>query len=103
MQSQRQLEIVSGRLNHIERDELVELHSKDARELGIVEGDKVEVRTPTGRLQGIAAVTSGGSRGVVSSTGLFGQLAVELQASEEPEPMSRVAGLVVSPAAVAKI
>ena len=103
LQSQRQLEIVSGRLNHIERDELVELHSKDARELGIVEGDKVEVRTPTGRLQGIAAVTSGGSRGVVSSTGLFGQLAVELQASEEPEPMSRVAGLVVSPAAVAKI
>ena len=103
LQSQRKLEVVNGLLNTIVRDELVELHSDDASELGIAEGDEVEVRTPMRRLRGRAAITDGAHRGVVSSTGLFGQLAVELEASEEPDPMSRVEGLVVTPAAVAKI
>ena len=102
LQSQRELEVVKDRLNRINRDELVELNPEDAGGLGIEEGDPVEIRTPHRRFQGKAAIREGTQRGIVSSTGLFGQLAVELEASEEPDPMSRVPGLVITPAAVVK-
>ena len=39
LQSERELEVVPGRLNGIARDELVELSSEDAARLGITEGD----------------------------------------------------------------
>jgi len=103
LQSERELEVVPGRLNGIARDELVELSSEDAARLGITEGDGVEVRINSHRLLGKATIPAGALIGVVSSTGLFGQLAVELQASEDPHPMSSVLGLRITPAAVAKI
>ena len=100
LQSQRELEIVNGRANSIRREEIVEISSSDARTLGIGEGDPVEVRTSWGTLHGRSTIREDLQRGVVSSTALFGQLAVELQASEEPDPMSRVPGLDITPAAV---
>jgi hypothetical protein len=41
--------------------------------------------------------------GVISVTTLFGQLAVDLQASEEKDPMSRAPGLEVLPARISKV
>jgi hypothetical protein len=41
--------------------------------------------------------------GVISVTTLFGQLAVDLQASEERDPMSRAPGLEVLPARISKV
>ena len=103
LQSQREIEVVKGRSNHIERDELVELSPEDAGNLGIEEGDPVEVKTLSRTFQGKAAIKEAAQRGVVSSTSLFGQMAVELEASDEPDPMSGVSGLVITPAAVAKV
>ena len=102
LQSQREIQIVTGRANRIERDELVELSSEDAASLNISEGDRVEVRTPQGSFVGTASLKEGAASGLVSSTRLFGQLAEELKAGEEPDPMSGVPGLVIAPARVAK-
>ena len=102
LQAQREMEVVKGRVNEIRRDELVELNPEDAGDLGIEDGDPVEVRTPRLRFVGKASIREGAQKGVVASTGLFGQLAVELQASEEHDPMSRVPGLVTVPAMAAK-
>ena len=102
LQSEREMEVVSGRVNRIKRDELVELSPEDAESLVVENGDPVEVRTPRHRFLGKAAIREGALRGVVSSTGLFGQLAVELELSEEPDPMSGLAGLVITPATVVK-
>ena len=102
LQSERKMEVVKGRLNRIERDELVELNPEDAAALGIEEGDPVEVRTPFQHFWGRSAVKEGAPRGIVSSTSLFGQLAVELEASEDPDPMSRAPGLTITLAKVTR-
>ncbi len=102
LQSEREIEVVRGQLNRIKRNELVEMNPEDAGTLGIAEGDPVEVLTPALSFQGRATIREAAQRGIVSSTGLFGQLAVELQASQEPDPMSGVPGLVIAPAAVKK-
>ena len=103
LQSQRELEVVTGTVNTLHREELVEISSDDAGTLGIEEGDQVEVRTASGLLQGRSTIREDLQPGIVSSTFLFGQLAVELQASEEPDPMSRVPGLNITPAALTKV
>jgi hypothetical protein len=41
--------------------------------------------------------------GVVAVTALFGQLAVDLQTSEELDPMSKVPGLDILPARLSKV
>jgi hypothetical protein len=46
----------------------------------------------------VAAVEDSIPRGMVAATFLFGQLAVELQSSQEMNPMSRVPGLDILPA-----
>ena len=103
LQSDREMEVVKGKLNHIKRDEVVEIHPENARELGIEEGDLVAVSTRESRFQGRVQVVPNAQRGVVSSTSLFGQLAVELQASEAPDPMVRVPGLPITPARVDRV
>ena len=102
LQSQREIEVVQGRQNRIKRDELVELSPEDAEILGIREGEAVEVEIPFHRILGKAAVREGIQKGLVACTGLFGELAVELETAEEPDVMSRVPGLVITRARVVK-
>ena len=87
-------------MNRIRRDELVELHPESAAALGMSDGDKVTVVSETERWAGVVRVTEAVPPGAVSMTTLFGELAVALQASEEPDPMARVPGLVVRPVRV---
>ncbi|MFQ6028361.1 MAG: molybdopterin oxidoreductase family protein, partial [Dehalococcoidia bacterium] len=103
LQRDRTMQIVAGKLNRISRDELVQLNPVDASSWAISEGDTVEVQTPRGRLVGLAALDETVPLGAVAVTTLFGQLAVDLQASEEIDPMSRVPGLDIIPARVIKI
>ncbi len=103
LQEERQMEVIRGQTNSIKRDEMVEMSSIDAEKLGIQEGDLVEVVTSGQRYEGKASLNGDWHYGIISSTSLFGQLAVEMQASEQPDPMSRVPGLVVQPAKVSKI
>ncbi len=92
-----------GRRNRIVREEVVELNPADAAAWSVAEGDKVEVRTRRGRLAGSARLDASIPTGVAAVTGLFGQLAIDLQASEEPDPMSKAPGLDITPAQVVKV
>ena len=67
------------------------------------DGDTVEIVTSKRKLRGIVAVTESAHRGTAAFTQLFGQLATQLQASEDPDPMSRVPGLVIEPVRLEKV
>ena len=103
IQRERDVEVVKGRSNHIVREERIELNPADARSWSIVEGDPVEVRTADQRLAGAAHLAPTVPPGVVAVTALFGQLAEDLQASEDWNPASRVPGLDICPASLTKV
>jgi len=103
LQQERDINIVKGRANTIQRDELVELNPADASAMAIEDGGKVVVEMPIGRLSGLVHVNEAVPVGVVASTSLFGQLAVDLQSSEEMEPATKVPGLDIRRARVNKV
>ena len=103
LQQERDINIVKGRANTIQRDELVELNPADASAMSIEDGGKVMVEMNIGRLSGLAHINEAVPVGVVASTALFGQLAVDLQSSEEMEPASKVPGLDIRRARINKI
>ena len=92
-----------GKLNRLVRDELVRLHPSYAGNELIGEGDPVQVDTPRGTHAGLARLDDTLPPGMIGITKLFGQLAVDLQVSEEKEPMSRVPGLDILPARISKL
>jgi predicted molibdopterin-dependent oxidoreductase YjgC len=99
----RTMEIVkNGTRTAIQRDEIVELHEDDGRELGIAEDEWVEVVSAAATLRGVVKLTSP-HKGLVSTTGLFGQMATELDASDEPDPMLKVEGLPLVPVRVGRL
>ncbi len=102
LQSEREIKIVHGKLNRIQRDEQLEVHPQDAQRLGLAQGDAVEVEIPQGRVKARVVISEKVYPGHLYITYLFGQLAVELEASEDPDPMARVPGLVITPARVVK-
>ncbi|MBI4200653.1 MAG: molybdopterin-dependent oxidoreductase [Chloroflexi bacterium] len=103
-QEDREMEVAQADgVNQVRRDEWVELHPEDAAARGISPGDLVEVLSGRQRLRGIAVLREGAHRGVVSVTTLFGELATRLQASEAPDPMASVPGLVIAPARMEKL
>ena len=103
LQQERDINIVKGRANTIQRDEFVELNPADALAMSIEDGGKVIVEMSIGRLSGLAHINEAIPVGVVASTALFGQLAVELQSSDEKEPASKIPGLDIRRAKVNKI
>ncbi len=103
LQADRDIEVVKGRRNQIVRDERVEMNPADAQSWAIAAGDRVELRTAGMRLEGVAWLGDSVPAGSVATTGLFGQLAVDLQSSEEWDPASKVPGLHVVPASVVKV
>ncbi|PKB64845.1 MAG: hypothetical protein BZY80_01885 [SAR202 cluster bacterium Io17-Chloro-G2] len=102
LQADREIEVVKGRRNQIVREERLELNPADAHSWAIEAGDRLEVQTAGPRLEGVAWLTDSVPAGVIATTGLFGQLAVDLQSSEEWDPASRVPGLRIVPAALVK-
>ena len=103
LQRERDMEVTGDRLNRIVRDEWVQMNPADAVAWSIAEGDAVEVSTQRSHLSGIAKPDASVPPGVVSVTTLFGQMAVELQASEAADPMSRTPTLDIAPATVTKL
>ncbi len=103
LQSEREMTVIKGLSNRIEREEIIELHRDDGKVLGLAEGDMVELQTNGSKLTGRVAFKEGVQRGVVSSTQLFGQLMVEVEASQSPDPMSQIAGLNVAAARLVKV
>jgi len=102
LQQEREIKIIQGRNNSIQRDEIVELNPVDAASMSIEEGANVVVEMSIGSLVGLATINEAVPVGVVASTSLFGQLAIDLQISDEMEPASRVPGLDIRPARLSK-
>jgi predicted molibdopterin-dependent oxidoreductase YjgC len=102
LQSERENRVVHGKLNRLVRDNLVYVHPIFAGHQLIQDGDPVTVETPRGTRSGLARLDESIPPGVISMTTLFGQLAVDLQSSEEKVPMSRVPGLEILPARIVK-
>ena len=102
LQNHRDMEIIKGKRNRIQRQEWVELNASDAAAWAIAEGDEVEVHTEGANLTGQARLVDSVPSGVVAITSLFGQLAVDLQESQDPDPASKVPGLDIRPAKVVK-
>jgi len=102
LQSDRDSKLVPGRLNHLVRDELAQIHPSLAKEADVSQGDKIIVETAQGNLTAIVDIDDSVPVGSISITTLFGQLAVELQESEDIDPMSKVVGLNVLPARLVK-
>ena len=98
----RDSKLVPGRLNHLVRDELAQIHPSLAKEADVSQGDKIIVETAQGNLTAIVDIDDSVPVGSISITTLFGQLAVELQESEDIDPMSKVVGLNVLPARLVK-
>ena len=103
LQSDREMEIVNGRQNQINREELAELSPEAAAATGIKEGDEVSVVTPQGEFAARVSIKESVPAGVVTSTSLFGQLATELQGSNAPDPMAAVPRLYIMPARIEKV
>ena len=90
--------------NRIRRQELLEVHPRDARAHGLSAGDPVQVVTAQGlQLEAIVEVTERTQPGMVAAATLFGELASQLQASQDSDPMSRVPTLPLRPARVEKL
>jgi formate dehydrogenase (NADP+) alpha subunit len=102
LQSEREMQVEGGKLNRIVRDEWVQMNPDDGASWSIAEGDAVEIETPAHRLAGLAKFDESIPPGMVAVTTLFGQLAVELQTSEELDPMSKVPVLDIVPARITK-
>ena len=103
LQQHRDVEVIKGRRNMIEREEWVEVNPANAAETGVAEGDRVSVEMAEGVLPGVARYNSKLPKGVVGTTGLFGQLAIDMEASQEPDPATLLQGLEVRPARLVRV
>ena len=103
IQRERDLEVVKGQTNQIVREEWIELNPVDASALSIADGDQVEVASADRSLSGVARLVPAVPAGVIAVTGLFGQLAIDLQASEEWNPAAESPRLEIAPASIAKV
>ena len=103
LQQHRDMEVVKGKRNMIRREEWVEVNPSDASDGGLTEGDKVSVETSDGTMPGVVRFNAGLPKGVIGTTGLFGQLAIDMEASQDPDPVATLQGLEVRPAKLVKV
>ncbi len=103
----REMEIIKGKRNQIQREDWVEMNPATATALAMEDGDLVEVHTRNGNdgttLTGTVHLNDLVPQGVISTTSIFGQLAIAMQESQAPDPASNVAGLDIHRAAIVKL
>ena len=90
----------SGTYNTVSRTEFVDMNPVDANVLDLKAGDEVNVAYNGHSLEATVRLMDSIHAGTISSTTLFGELAVQLDASSEFDVMNKVPGLVVAPAKV---
>ena len=88
--------IKNGKRNSIQRDDIIEIHTQDAEALDLRDDDLIEVVSARERLAGIVRISSP-HEGLVSTTGLFGQVVTALDNSKDPDPMLGMGGLPLTP------
>lgn len=93
--------VAEGKRHRIARAERFLLSPADASAAGLSEGQAAVVRTGSGaEHRGAVSVSDAVPRGVVSLTTLFGELAVEVDSSERPDPMNHIPRLNAAPARI---
>ncbi|MCY4582468.1 MAG: molybdopterin-dependent oxidoreductase [Chloroflexi bacterium] len=96
--------VVEGKRNRVQREERFVLNPADAAAANLNEGDAAAVTTADGaERHGVAALSDAVPAGVVSLTTLFGELAVEVDASDRPDPMNHIARLNPAPVRIAAV
>ena len=103
LQHDRPIEVIKGKRNQIVSEVWLELNPADAAAQEIQEWDEVELVTSGYRLLGRARMLESVPPGVIANTSLFGQLALDLAASEAMDPASQVPGLDTLPARISKV
>jgi formate dehydrogenase alpha subunit len=103
LQSEREMRVEKGKVNRIVREELVQINPSDASQWAIREGDLVEVWSTTRLVVGLTTLDDSMPPGMIASTSLFGQLMVDLESSEEMDPMANVPGLNITRARISVI
>ena len=102
-QPEKDMEIVrDNKINHIKRNEIVQIHPYDAGILDIVDGDWVSVDSFNESFKGIANLTSP-HQGVISVTTLFGELLANLDESKANDPIQQLTKLPIKAVALKKI
>ena len=86
--------------NSINRQETISVHPDDARDLGISEGDWIEVVSAGSTIEGTASLT-GSQPGIVNVTTLFGELITKLEANRSSDPLLHITTLPLTPVRVA--
>ena len=88
-----------GRLNRIEREECFLISPGDAQRHGLEEGQAARMVDKAGRKAWLGTVRlwENAHIGVANLTTLFGELAVQVDGSEHPDPMNHVPRLEVVP------
>lgn len=94
------IEYTNGRAM-IQRDEIIEFHGDDANKMNLIEGEKVEVISDSASITGLVSLT-GSLKGVISTTGLFGDLAYKFDRSKVNDPVLALEGLSLLPVRVKK-
>ena len=93
-----------GGVNRITRDEQLVIHSIDATELEIEDGNAIVAVTDTGKRHfGVAKISDTVFPGMIALTTLFGALASEIQASTSPDPMNHLPRLAAERVRVEKL
>ena len=91
-----------GKRNVIRQIKVVEIHQEDALELGVADGDAVDVVSAHEQFRGFVRV-SGPHKGLISSTSLFGDVASEMDRSKDPDPVLNMRGLPLTAARIEKV
>ena len=95
---------VAGKRNRVQREERFVLNPVDAAAARLGDGGAAAVTTAGGEERhGTVALSDAVPAGVVSLTTLFGELAVEVDASDRPDPMNHIPRLNAVPVRIAAV
>ena len=86
----------------IDFSKMIEINPEDGQDIGVVEGDRVNLITDNGDIEGVVSL-SGPHKGLVSITSIFGELMSDLSQNKEPGAMSNIGRLNISSANIVKI
>ena len=92
----------SGKINKLKVDQVIEINPEDGHDIGVVEGDKVNLVTDNGDIEGVVSL-SGPHKGLISSTSIFGEMMTDLSQDKDPRAISNFRRLNIITASVTKI
>ena len=91
-----------SKINKLKVDQVIEISPEDGRDIGVIEGDRVNLTTDTGAIEGVVSL-SGPHKGLISITSLFGEIMTDLSQNKDPRAISNIERLNITTANVTKI